>query len=160
MNPLPSLDVLTRLLALDADEGRLYRKVRKTLVLVPCGRATPYATVSIKGRVYAQHRIIYYMATGDMPDTAIDHIDRDKRNNRPSNLRKASKSDNAHNYVRCRKNKLGIRGVSATKRGTYEATIRRGYKVIRIGEFETPELAAEAYRNAAIAIYGDSACTE
>ena len=56
-----------------------------------------YYNVSIKGRRYKLHRIVYYFHHGVMPDEEIDHIDRDKSNNRIENLRVVTRSENISN---------------------------------------------------------------
>ena len=49
-----------------------------------------YAVLNFKGKMYAQHRIIWEMFNGPIPKgLTIDHIDRNKQNNLISNLRLA-----------------------------------------------------------------------
>ena len=49
-----------------------------------------YAVLNFRGKQYAQHRIIWELFHGAIPDgMTIDHIDRNKQNNLISNLRLA-----------------------------------------------------------------------
>lgn len=57
-----------------------------------------YYEISIEGKRYYVHRIIYMMHHGRMNDAfVVDHIDKNKENNKISNLRLVSKSDNVRN---------------------------------------------------------------
>ena len=50
------------------------------------------------GRSAAVHRVIWTLVNGDIPDgMTIDHIDRDKNNNRVENLRCVSQGENNRN---------------------------------------------------------------
>ena len=56
--------------------------------------------LKIKGRrvEFKQHRIIYYMFTGDpLTNKVVDHIDGDKANNRLNNLRAVTHRENSQN---------------------------------------------------------------
>ena len=54
-----------------------------------CVDSMGYVVVRHKGSVYKAHRIVFYITYGWCPDL-IDHIDGNKQNNRPSNLRAAT----------------------------------------------------------------------
>jgi hypothetical protein len=89
---------------------------------------------------------------GDVPGD-IDHADRNGLNNHRSNLRQASRSQNASNR-RLRPGPSGFRGVHRRERGKpWGAWISGCY----IGAFLTPEQAARAYDVAAIDRYGEFA---
>lgn len=79
---------------------------------------TVHATVAgIKRRYYA-HRVIWEMHFGEIKKgMCIDHIDGDGLNNRMSNLRLVSLSDNQRNRRLPDKNTTGIQGVSAHRGG-------------------------------------------
>jgi hypothetical protein len=69
-----------------------------------------YRKVWIGGREYLCHRIIFFLIHGYCPDI-IDHIDRDKLNNRPDNLRESTHHLNNHNKEGNSNNTSGIKGV-------------------------------------------------
>lgn len=106
-------------------------------------------TLTINGvkKRYYQHRIIWEMHNGPIPDGfEIDHIDHDRTNNKIDNLRLASKRDNKRNYTRLKNNTSGITGVCWHKGfKKWQATIydndgRRVY----LGRFDNIEDACRA----------------
>lgn len=153
---LPPLDLLEHLFELDEKTGVLRRRVTRA----PNARAGDvvgsldgrgYLHVNISGRFYRVHRIVFYMYYGYDPKTHLDHIDCDKLNNRPENLRPATDQQNAGNVPRMyAHNTSGFRGVSRNSRsGKWHAQIKIFGKQTYLGRFNTPEEAAEAYRAAA-----------
>jgi len=83
-----------------------------------------------------------------LPGTFVDHADGDGLNNRRSNIRVATSSQNMANRVHDRRNKLGIRGVHRAK-GKFKACIQKDGQTIHLGSFATAEEAAAAYKGAA-----------
>lgn len=59
-----------------------------------------YRTVRISGKAYYVHRIIKEMTTGKKLSGEVDHKDRNRSNNKPSNLKKANRSQNNKNRDR------------------------------------------------------------
>lgn len=103
-----------------------------------------YKTVFIHGKRYYVHRIIYMMFYGYMP-FEIDHIDRNKLNNRIENLRSVTKSENVANQKIRIDNKSGIRGISWNNQNKkWLASKQQNNKRIYLGYFETVEQAKMA----------------
>jgi hypothetical protein len=102
------------------------------------------------------HRYLYetYKPNENIINLEIDHINRNRLDNRMSNLRIATSGQN--NYNRESKNKTGYRGVKKDK-NKYCAKIK--YKGEEYGKYglETKEEAALAYNELAIKYYGDFA---
>lgn len=91
-------------------------------------------------RIYAHHFIL-----PKRKDLVTDHIDQNKKNNRSSNLRYATKSQNSFNGKVRKNNKSGIIGVSwCRKSKKWKATIRVNRKKIHLGFFEDLKDAAKA----------------
>lgn len=83
-----------------------------------------YRCVEIKGRNFYCQRVIWALVTGSWPELFIDHLDRDRVNNRWSNLSEVTKSENGVNreYVPHGDTPSGTKGVCYRKAtGRYEA---------------------------------------
>lgn len=116
-----------------------------------------YIQVRFRKEHYYAHRIVWLMFYGEWPAQLIDHIDRDKSNNRIENLRLASKSQNNVNARRARSDsRSGYRGVHA-RRGRWAASIRMNGERRFLGSFASVELAAAAYDSAAREMHGEFA---
>lgn len=68
------------------------------------------ATTVLKNRFY-NHILVWALAFGCFPKHEIDHIDGNKTNNSPRNLRDVQRSCNMINRWNCAKNTSGVRGV-------------------------------------------------
>jgi hypothetical protein len=113
---------------------------------------TGYRVVQIKGRFFRVHRIIYYLHYGVWPgDFQIDHMDGDKLNNKPENLRLVTNKQNHKSYREPHKNSTSkYRGVYWHKASNkYMARIRNNGKLIYLGLFTCEKGAALAYNIAA-----------
>lgn len=100
------------------------------------------------------HRIVFERKIGSKIPHGyeIDHINRDKLDNRRSNLRLATHSQNAVNYSHgTRLNEY--RGI-AKHRNKWTAKIQKDGKKIYIGIFNTPESASHAYEKMATKLFG------
>jgi hypothetical protein len=83
------------------------------------------------------------------PEETVDHIDGNGLNNRRSNLRICTKSENAQNRRTRRNTVSGVKGVVWHKRiKKWQASIMVGGKGVHLGYFQTVEAAAAAYAKA------------
>lgn len=99
------------------------------------------------------HRLI--MNVND-ENILVDHKDWDKSNNRKSNLRIATKSENNINIKRKINNTSGYTGVTLNKRsGKYVARISKNGKRIYIGIFDLFEDAVMARHKAELMIHNE-----
>lgn len=73
-----------------------------------------YKTVRVGSKTMKCHRIAWYLTYGFWPDQ-IDHINRDKTDNRLVNLRACTRSTNSLNRKINNNNTSGVRGVSYCK---------------------------------------------
>ena len=56
-----------------------------------------YLTISINGRTQMLHRVVYCLYHGYFPENPIDHINRNRSDNRICNLREVTVSCNIRN---------------------------------------------------------------
>lgn len=82
-----------------------------------------------------------------------DHVNRDKLDNRRSNLRQCTQKQNARNTRIASNNSTGFKGVRKTKAGRWVARITVDRKHIYIGTYSTIEEAAAAYDAAALIMH-------
>lgn len=111
-----------------------------------------YVNIVIDKKWIYAHRLAWFYLHGDCPEF-VDHINGNKSDNRICNLRPATKSQNGANSVVVRA-KSGHRGVfyqSNTKKWRVKIANRN------LGYFSSKEEASEAYKTAAIEMYGQYA---
>lgn len=115
---------------------------------------TPFGTVTV-------HRFLIFAHTGSWPKGLIDHIDGNPHNNRLSNLRLCSRAKNSRNRKTHSNNKSGYKGVYPQyykgKLINYLASIQVDKERIFLGTFESKELAAIAYNEAAVIYHNEFA---
>lgn len=151
-----TLLTLRSLLAYSPETGAFHWKIDQTggtRAGMMAGRIHKrgYRVISIQNRKYTCGRLAWFHMTGQWPAGPVDHLDRDRTNNRWGNLRLATDSLNNANTPARRNNASGFKGVSLVKRsGRYAARIKRQH----IGYFSTPEAAAMAYDAAALEAWG------
>ena len=75
-----------------------------------------YARVNIYRKVYLAHRLIWFYVYGYFPENDIDHINKNKADNRIINLREVSRACNMRNTGNQQNNTSGIKGVYWRKR--------------------------------------------
>lgn len=117
-----------------------------------------YLTIVIFGRRHQAHRLAWLIMTGKWPVADIDHENLDRADNRWSNLRHASHSQNMANTRMYSTNTSGLKGVSWHKQNRkWVAQIGIGGKSRYLGSFETLEAAHAAYCAAAAKHFGEFA---
>lgn len=160
---MENLEELRRRFAYDPTTGFL-------TCAVPCRRGSKvgdragsldkqrgYRVVGVNGVNYKEHRLIWFMVYGELPEhLQIDHVNGKKDDNRLCNLRLATQSQNNCNIPVRRTNKLGIKGVERSG-FKYRAHIVHKRKKIHLGVFDTPEEASEVFAKASVALRGDFA---
>lgn len=154
-------DELSELFLYEPDTGKLIYKKRVSSRAAQGSEAGSigkhgYRSVEVRGKSYRVHRLIWFLMTGNWPHGEIDHIDRNKLNNKWSNLRVVNRAENIWNTER--KNgsgtSSGYEGVR--KRGnSYQAHIRHMGKRVVIGSFPTAEEALKARDDAVMKYRGD-----
>jgi len=114
---------------------------------------TRYAQFRYKGKVWKLHRFIMKVKKGEF----VDHIDGNGLNNCKSNLRFCTLSENQANKS-SPKGTSKYKGISFIKKTKkWRADIRKNYKQIYLGTFETETDAALAYNAKAKELFGEFA---
>ena len=121
-------------------------------------RRNGYLVLSFNGEKYYAHRLVWLYVTGEWPPNEIDHIDRDRINNRFANLRPATSGQNKGNLSKRSNNTSGTKGVFWHKHmRRWRAQIQQAGVSRHLGYFNTTEDAAVAYAAAARAQFGEFA---
>lgn len=117
-----------------------------------------YLVVRVKDRLIMAHRLAWFYAYGEWPKPFADHINGIRSDNRISNLREATKSQNMGNSRAHKRNTSGFKGVCFHKKsGRWVANISPNREHYYLGLFDTPEEAHAAYSAAAKKHYGEFA---
>lgn len=148
---------LKEYLSYNADTGDFYwlKKPRRSTAIggVAGGVHRGYWAIGLFGKSYPAHRLAWLYTYGEFPPHMIDHINRNKLDNRMCNLRPATRAENCRNTHLYSNNTSGHRGVMkrilTTGRVRWVAAIRRNGKLKILGSFDTPEEAGVRYAAAA-----------
>lgn len=142
---LPPVDVLTKALIADPETGsikwRESGKRQKAGDEAGCPATNGYRLIGVGGGRYLAHRIMWKITFGTEPPKVLDHINRNRSDNRISNLREVTMSQNMHNRSLSSKNTSGATGVWFVG---WTGSIRVDGKRHFIGNFPTKEEAEAA----------------
>jgi len=97
-----------------------------------------YTQIGIEGSIFYAHRLAWLYVYGYFPENGIDHINRNKSDNRICNLREVSRSCNLRNTGNKKNNTSSIKGVSwhkPTKRWHSQIGLNR--KVYNLGYYHS-----------------------
>jgi hypothetical protein len=161
---LPTKELLDQVLKYDPDTGEFFWRARP-VTMFPAGESAKrprsavhscnqwnsrwagQSAMSLKDdgyyythfqyRTLLAHRIAWKIMTGEDP-IEVDHIDGNRGNNKWSNLRNGTRSDNQRNQSLKRSNKSGHHGVHFSKRQ------QKWTASITIGSFDSKEEAVAA----------------
>lgn len=176
--PLPTPETLRQLLRYEPDTGKLYWSARPISMFSASrlGKENQCATWNSRwalkeaftctgpngyrrGRVMSQnhqaHRVIWAMVYDAWPCGDVDHINRDRQDNRIANLRLASRSQNLSNTVVRPEGTSRFLGVCWSKSNNgWVAQTSWQKRHYYLGTFPTEELAARAFDDAALRLKG------
>lgn len=160
-NSLPTRERLVELVSYEPETGCFRWLVRRGSVnagdLAGCFDYERYWRIRVDGVNHRAHRLAFVIMTGECP-AEIDHINRDRADNRWVNLRPATTTQNHGNKGMQRNNTSGVKGVCWNRqRGKWQASIQISGRPHYLGLFDNTADAAEAYRVAAVAAFGEFA---
>lgn len=166
----PSVSYLRECFRLDETSGKLFWRVRpvehfRTQHLCNwwnaryAGKEAGYLSqgyrnfeLNLEGvrTVIGVHRAIYALVHGEWPPDQVDHWNRNRADNRPSNLKPATHSQQRENSGMYSSNTSGFRGIVWHKGGRrhWQARINANGKTVSLGYFYDPKQAHAAYRAA------------
>jgi len=116
-------------------------------------RDFPYALCLFEGKNRAVHSLLLPSAE------SVDHINHNGLDNRRSNIRPATKSQNMRNQLPGKRNKSGTVGVFwCSNHNRWKAQIRVDNKQIHLGSFVNKEDAIKARKEGEKKHFGEYAC--
>lgn len=120
-------------------------------------RTDGYRVVKIKSKVFLEHRLIYLLLKGSLPNM-LDHIDNDRSNNLIENLRPCTEAENARNSHVNVNNTSGVKGVTwDTQHGKWRAQLCIDGKSVFLGKFTDIKEAEIVVRAAREELHGEFA---
>ena len=149
----PETGVFTRL-----ENMQINPRVNKHLIGKEAGRIqrlknrkTPYRIIAFIGNNIKAHQLAWFYMTGSWPPDGyeIDHINGDGLDNRISNLRLLTRSENQFNikhHAACKSGTIGVTWVPYRKDGggKWRAMLVKDYKNVHLGYFDNYQDAVKA----------------
>ena len=156
--PELTAEYLRSILSYDPETGIFTRKVR-TSTRVKVGDVAGsadgigYLRIRLQSRKYKAHRLAWLYTYGEWPKDQIDHINRNRSDNRIANLREVTNKQNGQNRSKPSSNTSGYQGVHWNKQSSkWQVKIKHNCKDIHLGYFAYLEEAIST-RKAAEKLY-------
>lgn len=160
----PDVDWVRSQLDYNPETGVFFWKVARCGVKIgePAGSliAKGYNQIALARKSMRAAIVAWAWMTGSWPDRLIDHIDRNRSNDRWDNLRLATHSQNGGNKSIGSNNSSGFKGVVYIDgyAKPWRAMIGHQGKAMYLGMFHTAEEANAAYVSMAGKVHGEFAC--
>ena len=161
--PLPPLEELQKVLSYNPETG-VFTWIVSPSPRAPAGSVAGYINpsrgyrrIKFQDGIWATHRLAWLFGTGEDPgDLTVDHINRNKLDNRLVNLRLATQAQQNMNKGLRSNNTSGFKGVCWHRENRkWRAKVYIKGKGKHLGYFATKEEAVEAYQKAAADNYGE-----
>jgi hypothetical protein len=137
--------------------GRLMLVKKKVNSVAGSLHRLGYIVVKINQENFKAHRLAWALYCNQDPGgMQIDHIDKNKSNNKIINLRLANHASNVANAGPRKNNKLGVKGVQY-EGSKFRAAVERNGKQYYLGRYDTIEEASNVYWAAAEELHGEFA---
>lgn len=146
-------ELLKERLTYDPDSGVFRALVKRKQInvgdKVGCSTSKGYWRIKVNDREYSAHLLAWLYVHGRWPVRQIDHINRNRTDNRLANLREASPAENGQNRRLGTNSTSGHIGVTFAKdAGKWQASIGVNGRLRYLGQFTTVQQAADAYAEA------------
>lgn len=153
----PPKEELEKVFFIDETTGHLMRRLKSGKIKkAGSPNSQGYVYVSYKSKYYLAHIISFILDKGYQPEGIIDHRDGNRENNRPSNLRDSSNTQNSCNTKLRKDNSSGYKGVY--RNGTYwQVKITVAGKCYSKSGFSSPEEANDYAVKLRESLHGDYA---
>jgi len=138
---------VAKVISYNADTGEFVRLVgsgkgakKGAITKGSLDKSNGYLCICVCGVQLYAHRLAWFLTHGKWPTQTIDHINRNRTDNRLENLRDVSYSDNNVNMGMRSHNTSGFEGVSwHAKARKWMAQIKRNGHYYYLGLFESKE---------------------
>ena len=153
-------EYLRSVLHYDQETGIFTWKVRtsnrvKVGDVAGCPDGYGYLRIKVCSRLYKAHRLAWLYVHGNWPKDQIDHINRDRSDNRLANLRDVSHKQNHQNRSKSSNNTSGHPGIYWNKQNSkWVAQIQHNHKLIYLGSFTNIEEALSARKAGELKYWG------
>lgn len=129
--------------------------------LAGCLHDNGYRYIGIKSRIILASTLAWHYMTGEWPTQIVDHINRQRSDDRWDNLRLVTNSQNQFNKSMSRNNTSGYKGVSwMTCKNGWQAHIHFHRKQKNLGVFANIEDAIRARKHAEELLHGEFAVVD
>lgn len=147
-----NIDELKSVLHYNEDTGEFHWKAHKYCVKpgdkAGTTDASGYIKITLNYKSHLAHRLAWFYVHGKFPEAEIDHINRNRSDNRIANLRLAQRFQNSQNQGK-KKNASGFPGVTwHSQRNKWRSEIRIDGRKKHLGLFDSICEAKEAYEKA------------
>ena len=132
---------LKELLGYDSDTGVftwiVKRQGVKHRAMAGTLNSNGHRQIMVGGKLYLAHRLAFLYVTGSWPEDQTDHVNHRRDDNRWSNLREVSHTENGRNQSKPKRNTSGVVGIFWNKQvSKWQAQIRVNGKPIHLGLHE------------------------
>lgn len=149
---------ILKVLDLNEETGQFYWKISsgKAAVGKKAGVINGQGYVQIRYRnvTYLAHRLVWLFLKGEYPAGLLDHKDRNRSNNRITNLREVTSQQNQTNRLPHKNCSSKYKGVTVKPNGRSRSSITHLGIRYDLGCFLTEEAAALAYNSASRELHG------
>ena len=167
MNTIDLIETINLLLDYDSKQGEFIWKKSKCFLndknigkVAGTINRNGYRIIRINSKNYRAHRLVWLMETKELPTKPIDHINRNKLDNKFSNLRLCTYSQNMYNTPKTKKPTTSkYKGVTLTPWG-WLARVQLNNKKVYQEYFKSEKEAATAYKEKVIFYSKGYACVD